>query len=762
MDAIEKAMLCENSSSTLAKLLVGFAYIDGDFHPTEFEVIETACREHGIDIELVNKFKSEISLGSTDCLQYCKEAMLEIQDESLKEHALLLLTEIAAADEIFHQKEQDFLSLASETWQLEVKKPPEFVWDKRQIAVINSAPEARIDVHAGPGMGKTAIACARVSYLIDQDVSPSNIWLLSFTRTAVQEIRDRIEAFASDTNSILGVKIGTIDSRAWRIRCGFTETEVKNFFGTYDANINDVIEILENGSRDVREFIDSLEHVIVDEAQDITGSRARLIHLLLRLLPESCGITVFSDPAQAIYQFTTDAEDLREEDRVTFLDLLEKKMHEDFRQHELVKIFRTEKKNLIELIEELRLDIYANENISFNEFKARRTMICDYADEQIENFKASNLKKYNDALFLFRRRAEALMASSFACSDQIPHRIRMSGGPTTVYPWIAQIIENLNGKQAFDKAEFSKLWTLLEHNISDLDQDQESAWNLLYKLGGEKGVVNLLTLRRKLSRTPPDITACLPELGHKGPIVGTIHASKGREADQVVLSLPRLLSREYRRDNEYSNLDEESRVLFVGASRARSALLVGNGFVRASFSPSLKSGRAFLKTESSAKGLPCAQVEIGRDGDIDPYSFVSHSNYSEEEVVKNQRLIANLAQQAPVSLVAKVDWNKNFSYQIWTNFDDKHPSRPIGFFSQALNKDLFQVINRLHGDSSQFRPPDYIHHIYLLGASTFVASEDDPHLSQIHARYASTGTWLVPVVIGFSRVVFLKRKFKKH
>ena len=54
----------------------------------------------------------------------------------------------------------------------------------------------KIVVHAGPGMGKTAVACARVSELIRQDVEPANIWLLSFTRTAVAEIRDRIELFA--------------------------------------------------------------------------------------------------------------------------------------------------------------------------------------------------------------------------------------------------------------------------------------------------------------------------------------------------------------------------------------------------------------------------------------------------------------------------------------------------------------------------------------------------------------------------------------
>ncbi len=44
-------------------------------------------------------------------------------------------------------------------------------------------------VYAGPGMGKTAVACARVSELIDQNVEAGNIWMLSFTRTAVKNKR---------------------------------------------------------------------------------------------------------------------------------------------------------------------------------------------------------------------------------------------------------------------------------------------------------------------------------------------------------------------------------------------------------------------------------------------------------------------------------------------------------------------------------------------------------------------------------------------
>ncbi len=64
------------------------------------------------------------------------------------------------------------------------------VVDPSQRAVIREAPrEARQVVAAGPGFGKTAVACGRVAALLRAGVEPSRILLLSFTRTAVREMR---------------------------------------------------------------------------------------------------------------------------------------------------------------------------------------------------------------------------------------------------------------------------------------------------------------------------------------------------------------------------------------------------------------------------------------------------------------------------------------------------------------------------------------------------------------------------------------------
>ena len=57
--------------------------------------------------------------------------------------------------------------------------------------------------------------------------------------------------------------------------------------------------------------------------------------------------------------------------------------------------------------------------------------------------------------------------------------------------------------------------------------------------GVEPATVDLVHLRQIVSLSRPPVEVCLPDLGTTGPILGTIHASKGREADTVVLVMPR-------------------------------------------------------------------------------------------------------------------------------------------------------------------------------------------------------------------------------
>ena len=78
--------------------------------------------------------------------------------------------------------------------------------DASQDAIVTAPTDARMLVEAGPGYGKTDVACARVAHLIADGVAPPQILLLSFTRTAVREMRTRIQQLAVRGTDVRGVE----------------------------------------------------------------------------------------------------------------------------------------------------------------------------------------------------------------------------------------------------------------------------------------------------------------------------------------------------------------------------------------------------------------------------------------------------------------------------------------------------------------------------------------------------------------------------
>src|SRR5690606_5276141 len=119
---------------------------------------------------------------------------------------------------------------------------------------------------------------------------------------------------------------------------------------------------------------------------------------------------------------------------------------------------------------------------------------------------------------------------------------------------------------------FTQLWNERVRATSLATCRSDEAWAHLVRIAGRtQSNVEMRLLRQRLGRKQPPAELCQSELGHRGPIVGTIHASKGRETDTVHLMLPDL-------GNRNVDQDEEARVVFVGATRGRSRLLVGRAF----------------------------------------------------------------------------------------------------------------------------------------------------------------------------------------
>ena len=173
--------------------------------------------------------------------------------------------------------------------------------DPAQQKIIHRPVSDRLIVDAGPGTGKTHVACARVAALISSGTPSSRIWLISFTRTAVCEIRNRIARALGDPADAAAVCIATLDSQAWSLQSGFNSGAL--ITGSFDENIEATARrVREDG--ELRDYLATrVRHIIIDEGQDIVGVRAELTFALIQAVADGCGITVFADEAQAICGF---------------------------------------------------------------------------------------------------------------------------------------------------------------------------------------------------------------------------------------------------------------------------------------------------------------------------------------------------------------------------------------------------------------------------------------------------------------------------
>ena len=114
--------------------------------------------------------------------------------------------------------------------------------------------EGPMMVLAGPGSGKTTVITHRVKYLVEQcGVEPGSILVITFTKAAAQEMRQRVEKLMEGRR--LPVSFGTFHAVFFSI--------LKRAY-RYDASN---IAREEQRTRIIRELVDKLRMDVEDEAE---------------------------------------------------------------------------------------------------------------------------------------------------------------------------------------------------------------------------------------------------------------------------------------------------------------------------------------------------------------------------------------------------------------------------------------------------------------------------------------------------------------
>ena len=424
--------------------------------------------------------------------------------------------------------------------------------DPVQDRVISLSGDARTLVVAGPGAGKTHTVRGRLRALLGEGVPAPSITVVAFSRAAVAELRLRLKGL----EDALSLDITTLDSLAGRL---VSATRDKQVGGDYDATIRSLRALITQENRVVTGWLSQRQHIIFDEAQDIVGERKDLMFAILSALSERCGATVFCDPAQAIYDYRE-----RQTGRAHPVPVDQALVEQaSFEQEYLPRNHRTTNPNLLRLAEEGREVVEGSPDghVALRRMRELLRAVCTEPLPEING--GIPFPK----LSLFRTGGEAALHAARFAADGLP--VRITGGSLSEEPpafapvWVARAMEVLHGRSqdALHDAAAAIAENPLAPGVAALaDAMRGALWNGHYQKSRMAAAVlsgNALSL--------PDHPSTL--------WFSTVHAAKGREAEDVVLHLNSIKA------NGYSDWEarEEARVLYVAATRARRRLYLAPG-----------------------------------------------------------------------------------------------------------------------------------------------------------------------------------------
>ncbi|WP_252259822.1 UvrD-helicase domain-containing protein [Erythrobacter aurantius] len=579
--------------------------------------------------------------------------------------------------------------------------------DPAQSKVIDSSASARLLVAAGPGSGKTWTACMRVSRLIEAGTSPSRILIISFTRAAVAEIRGRIASFLKDPRDAYQLNIQTLDSLAWSLNAGAGGGSQTS--GDFDGSISAALKLFADPEDWLLDEIERYQHVLIDEAQDLTGARRALVLAMLRNITDECGVSVFHDPAQAIYGFLD-----------VSLQGVEKELESwepPFENIALDRNYRCKSPGLEAMFSEGR-SLLRDTGLDAREIYSRIRQRIEETASPANTRRAADERR--DTFYLYRWRGQLNSAIDQALRNGTPFRTRLSQHRNLVQPWIAATLHNFVGR-AISRSEFVELYSELRPHPG---LPAEQAWQSLCRICGTTATeIDLARLAEIMLGRSPLPEVAISDVGPRSaPLFSTIHAAKGREAETVVLSLPFEPN-----DKTDDDLLEEARVLYVAATRASSELRLAASprGMKTLNNPSRRTWREWSRSKS-----PAAKVEIGCPGDIEPTPYSSSSQSRDDA---NFVLWQSSERAQSVGLTFA-----DGRYRITMS----DTGIEIGTLSNEFNMDLRSIAEKL--TQEKVYPARNIEGAFMLGA-TSVANLDEAGMPSFT---------LVPILSGAPLVFF--------
>jgi len=416
-----------------------------------------------------------------------------------------------------------------------------------QKEIIDDHSDQNIVVLAGPGSGKTTLLVHKLASLIElEDVKSTELLMLTFSRSATVVFKEKLR-------ELIGARANYVSIKTFHSFCFDLIGQVGSIDKSEDLFDRAIQKIRDN---DVDEMIMNITTMVIDEAQDMSEKEYELIKAMIEHNEKMHFIAV-GDDDQNIYEF-------RGSDSKYFVEF----MKEDCHKYELLTNYRS-KANLVDFTQQFASHIKKRYKVGFVESYTEENGSIDIVKYDCENFyepiinKIKETSKKNSIGLLTHTNEDAEILTSLLIKEGINARLIQSNKGFTLdllyeMDWFIQLFDKqypvitqdmwIKNKELFI-TQFSSI-SLYSNMIEILKE-----FEILYP--DKKFLTDLL---EHISQSKLDD---LYQRDEKHVIVSTIHKSKGREFDTVILML-----------NHSIVGDIEYRAVYVALTRAKNTLII--------------------------------------------------------------------------------------------------------------------------------------------------------------------------------------------
>ncbi|MFD5814606.1 UvrD-helicase domain-containing protein [Streptomyces sp. NPDC127038] len=608
-----------------------------------------------------------------------------------------------------------------------------------QRAVVAQPWDARVLVTAGAGAGKTHTLVRRLDALCgdedpDQALEAAEILVLTFSRAAARELRERISRHGERARR---VRARTFDSWAYEV---LLQAHPDGEWGSvgFDERIAAATRAVEKGALEIGDTVPPA-HVVIDEVQDLLGGRRELVEALLDRYQDRCGFTVVGDAAQSVYGFQIADLDERADETGRFFDWLRCSYPDDLVELRLTRNFRAiTAEARVALAHGPRLQRIADPDAAGALYDELRDLLLDPANgtgDLGDEFTLDGLRDLSDTCaVLTRDNRQALVVSGLLHAHGVEHRLRRPLEDRPVPYWVAELLRRT---EATGLAE-DRFRALLTEIPLPFEPNTDALWTVLRRIarGAGRGVLDLDRLRRAVAdgRFPDE--AADPDAARI--VVSTVHRAKGLEFDRVIVLSPPTVAELHKRHKDDLDLPSEARALYVAMTRARHDLYHAPAPELPHFRSTghQKGGRRFVGSWRSYDrfGIVTEAGDVCRD---DPPGHetdaLATQTYLLERVRPGQKVVLRRRHDVPLGET------QSPPYVLL------HEGREIGETSRAFREDLFRV----QKVSRTWDPwwPDEIHDLWIDTLETVTGST----AAGANAGLGDRGLWIAPRITGIGR-----------